>query len=76
MSRVDAKNKLTAKALGVVTTEFKFYRDGKAHWRVVLEDGKVLTVLTHNFGTESSVLREAAHQLAKMGRPVAYPKGA
>jgi hypothetical protein len=71
---VFAKNKRTAAALGVVSTEFKFYRAGSSHWRVRLKDGSELNVVAPNLATESTVLRLAAAQLAKAGRAVVYPK--
>jgi hypothetical protein len=72
-----AKNERTKSALGIVRIEFKHYRAGSAHWRVILEDGEELNVVTHNFGTESTVLRLAAEKLAKTGRAAcSYPKGA
>ena len=74
--KVDAKNKLVSAALGVTSIEFKFYRDGNAHWRVTIDDGQELSIVTHNFGTESTVLRLTAAELAKRGSPVRYPKGA
>ena len=73
---VAAKNERTKAALGIRSIEFKFYRAGRAHWRVVLNDGTEFSVSTHNFGTESTVLRLAADKLAKMSRGVSYPKGA
>jgi hypothetical protein len=66
------KNELTAKALGVSGTEFLYYRADRALWRVYMEDGESFTVTTHYFGTESTVLRLAAAELAKRGRPVKY----
>lgn len=74
--KISAKNERTKAALGIARTEFKFYRAGNAHWRVVLEDGEELSVITPNLGTESTVLRLAAAKLAKSGRAVSYPKGA
>jgi hypothetical protein len=71
-----AKNERTKSALGISRIEFKYYRAGSAHWRVVLEDGEQFNVVTHNLGTESTVLRLAAEKLAKSGRAVSYPKGA
>lgn len=71
-----AKNERVKSALGIRLIEFKHYRAGSAHWRVILEDGEELNVITHNFGTESTVLRLAAEKLAKSGRGVSYPKGA
>lgn len=71
-----AKNERTKAALGIRVVEFKFYRAGRAQWRVVLKDGAEFSLGTHGFGTESTVLRLAARQLAKMGRGVSYPKGA
>lgn len=71
-----ARNERTKSALGIARIEFRFYRAGSAHWRVVLEDGEQLNVVTHNLGTESTVLRLAAEKLAKTGRGVSYPKGA
>ena len=61
---------------GIVRIEFKHYRAGSAHWRIVLEDGQEFSVSTHNLGTERTVLRLAAEKLAKAGRVVSYPKGA
>jgi len=74
--RVDKKNKLLQQALGIAGIEFQFYRSDRAHWKVTLHDGESFSVMTHYFGTESSVLRLAAEKLAKMGRQVHYPKGA
>lgn len=71
-----AKNERTKSALGIVRIEFKHYRAGSAHWRVILADGEDFNVVTHNLGTESTVLRLAAEKLAKSGRAVKYPKGA
>jgi hypothetical protein len=73
---VAVKNERMKAALGILRTEFKFYRAGRAQWRVVLHDGEEFSVSTHNFGTESTVLRIAAEKLAKMQRGVSYPKGA
>lgn len=70
------KNARVQAALGIARTEFKFYRAGNAHWKVVMQSGEAFTVVTHNLGTESTVLRLAAEKLAKMGREVQYPKGA
>jgi len=74
--RVWEKNERTKAALGIARIEFKCYRAARAQWRVVLVDGEEFSVSTHNFGTESTVLRLAAEKLAKMGRGVQYPKGA
>jgi hypothetical protein len=68
-----ARNALTRLALGIRSIEFKCYRAGRAQWRVLLEDGEEFSVSTHNFGTESTVLRLAAEKLGKMGRAVTYP---
>lgn len=73
---IAAKNDRLKAALGIRGIEFKFYRAGRAQWRVLLNDGEEFSVSTHNFGTESTVLRLAAERLAKMQRGVAYPKGA
>lgn len=73
--KVSQKNALTQKALGIRSIEFKFFRAGKAHWRVVLESGEEFTVTIGNLGTETGVLRLAAEKLAKDGRQVLYPKG-
>jgi hypothetical protein len=73
---VATKNERTKAALGIARIEFKFYRGGRAQWRVVLTDGKEFNVSTHNFGSESTVLRLAAEKLAASGRGVSYPKGA
>jgi hypothetical protein len=73
---IAAKNERTKAALGISRIEFKHYRAGSAHWRVVLEDAEQLSVVTHNLGTESTVLRLAAEKLAKSGRAVSYPRGA
>lgn len=70
------KNARTRAALGISEVQFKYYRVGCAHWEVLLADGGRFTVVTHNFGTESSVLKLAAEKLVKMGKQVAYPKGA
>ena len=73
---VAAKNELVRKALGIRTMAFVHYRAGKSHWRVTLEDGDSFVVITHNLGTESTVLRVAAQKLAQRSRPVQWPKGA
>ena len=70
------RNEVLADALGISGIEFQYYRDGQAHWYVYLKDGDHLTIATHNFGTERTVLRLAAEKLAKMGRRVEWPKGA
>jgi len=70
------KNERTKAALGIARTEYLFYRDGSAHWKVVLDDGDWFNVVTPNLGTESTVLRLAAAKMASRGRPVRYPKGA
>lgn len=70
--RVAAKNALVQKALGIARIEFKFYRSNRAQWRVVLDDGEQFSLSTHYFGTESTVLRLAAAELAKRGRGVRY----
>lgn len=70
------KNARTRKALGVISIEFQHYRAGLAHWLVVFEDGQQMAVVTHNFGTESSVLKFVADKWAKMGKQVVYPEGA
>jgi len=70
------KNERTKKALSIREIEFVYYRSDQAHWKVILESGEEFPVVTHYFGTESTVLRLAAEKLAKMGRPVQYPKGA
>lgn len=72
---VARKNERLKVALGIRSVEFMHYRAGNAHWRVVLEDGQEFGVVTHNFGTEATVLRFAAEKLAKMERAVVYPKG-
>lgn len=72
---VFAKNERLKAALGIRSIAFMHYRSGNAHWRVVLDDGEEFGVVTHNFGTESTVLRFAAEKLAKMNRGVVYPKG-
>jgi hypothetical protein len=74
--KVSQKNELLKKALSIRGIEFVYYRSDKAHWKVTLESGEQFSVVTHYFGTESSVLRLAAEKLAKMGRAVQYPKGA
>ena len=75
MPNIFSKNALTRMALGIRSIEFKHYRAGSAHWRVTMEDGEELSITTHNFGSESTVLRLAAEKLAKSGRAVSYPKG-
>jgi len=72
---VAVKNEHLKAALGIRFIEFVHYRAGNAHWRVVLEDGEEFGVVTHNFGSESTVLRFAAQKLATMQRGVVYPKG-
>jgi hypothetical protein len=72
---VFTKNERMKAALGIRAIEFMHYRAGNAHWRVVMVDGEKFGVVTHNFGSESTVLRFAAEKLAKMQRRVLYPKG-
>lgn len=70
------RNARVQSALGIRSVHFVCYRLGRAHWRVTTNDGVEFTITTHNFGTESTVLRLAAEKLAKMGRAVEYPEGA
>lgn len=76
MTTIFHKNARTRQALGIADIEFKYYRSGCAHWKVIFADGEHFTVVTHNLGTESTVLRLAAEKLAKLGKAVVYPQGA
>lgn len=67
------KNEQVKEALGIVAINFQFYRAGRAHWQIVLDDKTKFTVTTPHLGsTESSVLKVVAEKLAKEGRPVKY----
>ena len=68
------KNSVLKLALGIRSIEFKHYRAGSAHWRVELESGEEFSVITHNLGSETTVLRLAAEKLGKMGKAVKYPE--
>jgi hypothetical protein len=70
------RNQRTRKALGISTIHFQYYRQGRSHWLVTMENGETHTLALPNLSTESSVLREMAEKLAKLGRPVSYPQGA
>ena len=67
------RNQRTMLALGIAKIEWTANRRHESVWRVVLDDGQELTVVTPLLGTESSVLRIAAEKLAHMERPVRYP---
>lgn len=67
------RNACTMKALGIASISFRYYRQGKALWRVTMTDGEEFGISTHGFGTESTVLRMMAERLAKLGRAVVYP---
>ena len=72
---VFTKNERVKEALGVVAIYYQFYRAGRAHWRIVLDDKTEFTVTTPHLGsTESTVLKVVAEKLAKQGRPVRYAK--
>ena len=68
-----AKNERTKAALGIRGIFFSFYRDGRSHWMVELNDGEQFQVSAPNLATESTVIRVAAEKLAKRGYPVQYP---
>jgi len=67
------RNEQTKKALGIVSIHFRYYRQGKALWLVTMVNGETFNVSTAGFGTESTVLRDMADRLAKLGRGVVYP---
>jgi len=67
------RNEVTKKALGIATIHFQYYRQGRSHWLVTMNDGEVHTLALPNLATESTVLREMAERLAKSGRAVKYP---
>lgn len=67
------KNEQIKDALGIAHIEYKFYRAGRAHWRIVLNTKEEFTVTTPHLGsTESTVLKVVAAKMAKEGRPVKY----
>lgn len=67
------RNEVTKKALGIQSIVFRYYRQGKSHWRVTMTDGSEHTLALPNLASESTVLREIAERLAKSGRAVQYP---
>lgn len=71
------KNERIKEALGIAAIEYKFYRAGRAHWRIILDSKEEFTVTTPHLGsTESSVLRVVAEKMAKEGHAVRYARGA